>query len=331
MLLSRLYLNAEKYAGKAEWEKAKMYADKVIKESKRSIWMGDNETAHTSKDGMWSAYQMLFMSDNDMSGAANESVFGFVLEGASTASWGGSTFLVASTRDNYMAAFYPQMIDQAWGGNRTRVDLIKKFIRIEEFDKLPDWTTETIVEAAKDDRALFYGDNADGSFGLKDRKYTNDDVSTFIEGIATTKFTSQRSDGGNVSNTTHADNDIMLMRLAEAYLIYAEAEARAAGSTTTQAEGTRLINELRQRANNPNQKSSYTLNEVLDERSRELYFEGIRRTDLIRYGYFGGSTYTWQWKGGIQDGGRFEAYRNIFPIPTTELGANRNLKQNPGY
>ena len=331
MLLARLYLNAEKYSGKAEWEKAKMYAEKVIKESGRSIWMGDNASVHTSNNGQWSAYQMLFMADNDSSGAANENVFGFVLEGASSASWGGSTFLVASTRDSYMGDIYPQKIDQAWGGNRVRVDLLKKFIRLEEFDNLPDWSTQTIVDAAKDDRALFFGDNADGTGGIKDRKYTNDDVATFIEGIATTKYTSQRSDGGSVSNTTHADNDIVLMRLAEAFLVYAEAEARAAGSATTLAEGTRLINVLRQRANNPNQKQSYTLDEVLDERSRELYFEGIRRTDLIRYGYFGGSSYTWQWKGGVQAGGTFAAYRNIFPIPTTELGANKNLKQNPGY
>ena len=121
------------------------------------------------------------------------------------------------------------------------------------------------------------------------------------------------------------------MRLAEAYLIFAEAEARAANSSTTLAEGTALINALRIRANNPNQKSAYSLDEVLDERSRELYFEGIRRTDLIRYGYFGGSSYTWQWKGNVQEGGTFAAFRNIFPIPTTELGANKNLKQNPGY
>ena len=331
MLLARLYLNAQKYQGTPEWEKAKTYANKVIKESGRSIWMGDNTVAHTSKNGIWSAYQMLFMADNDSSGAANETVFGFVLEGASSASWGGSTFLVASTRDGYMGDYYPQKTDQAWGGNRTRVDLIKKFIRIEEFDKLPDWSTQTIIDAAKDDRALFFGDNADGTGKVKDRLYTNDDVATFNNGIAVNKFSSQRSDGGDPSNTTHTDNDIALMRLAEAYLIFAEAEARAANSSTTLAEGTALINALRIRANNPNQKSAYSLDEVLDERSRELYFEGIRRTDLIRYGYFGGSSYTWQWKGNVQEGGTFAAFRNIFPIPTTELGANKNLKQNPGY
>lgn len=326
MLLARLYLNAEKYTGTAQWTKAKEYADKVIKESGRSIWMGDDATNHKSANGQWSAYQMLFMADNDQSGAFNESVFSFVQEGSSTASWGGSLFLLASTWNGDMVSAYPQTTDQAWGGNRTRKNLVEKFISLADFDALPDWTTETIVAAARDDRALFYG-GADKSF-----KYTNDKVAEFKDGIATTKYTSQRSDGGATTNTTFIDSDILLMRLAEAYLIYAEAEAREAGTTGTKSEGTSLINKLRERANNPDHaRSSYTLDEVLDERARELYFEGVRRTDLIRYGYFGGSDRTWQWKGGVQEGGKFEAYRNIFPIPTTELGANSNLTQNDGY
>ena len=326
MLLARLYLNAEKYTGTAQWAKAQEYANKVIKESGRSIWMGDNPTTHKSANGQWSAYQMLFMADNDQTGAFNEAVFSFVQEGSSTASWGGSLFLLAASWNGDMVSAYPQTTDQAWGGNRTRKDLVEKFISLADFDALPDWKTETIVAAAGDDRALLFG-GADKSF-----KYTNDKVSEFKEGIATTKYTSQRSDGGATSDTKFIDNDIFLMRLAEAYLIFAEAEARAAGLNVTKPDGTKLINELRSRARNNNQKTSYTLDEVLDERARELYFEGVRRTDLIRYGYFGGNTsYTWQWKGGDQNGGKFDAYRNIFPIPTTELGANTNLDQNDGY
>ena len=331
MLLTRLYLNAEKYTGTPQWDKAKQYAEKVIKESGRSIWMGDNATTHKSSNGKWSAYQMLFMADNDSSGAFDESIFAFITDGASTASWGASTFLFAASWDNNMVAVYPQLTDQAWGGNRTRVDLVEKFITTSQLDGLSDWKTETIIAAAGDDRALLFGDNAKGDGGVKDRKYTNDDLATFTDGIATVKYTTQRSDGGSVSNTTHNDNDIILMRLAEAYLAYAEAEARAAGSNTTLAEGTRLINVLRTRANNSDQHSTYTLREVLDERARELYFEGVRRTDLIRYGYYGNSSYTWQWKGGVQEGGKFGAYRNIFPIPQTEIATNSNLKQNPGY
>ena len=332
MLLARLYLNAEKYTGTAHWADAMEYAGKVIKESGRSLWQGDNTTTHKSANGKYSAYQMLFMADNDTSGAMNEAIFSFVTDGASTASWGASTFLFASSWDGNMVANYPQKTDQAWGGNRTRKELIEKFISLTDFDALPNWKTETIVAAAGDDRALFFGDNADGGGGVKDRKYTNDKVSEFSEGIATTKYSSCRSDDGETSNTTHLDNDIFLMRLPEAYLIYAEAEARAGGVSGTKATGTGYINQLRTRANNNNQKTSYTLDEILDERARELYFEGVRRTDLIRYGYFGGnSAYTWQWKGGIQAGGQFEAYKNIFPIPTTELGANHNLNQNDGY
>lgn len=332
MLLARLHLNAIKYVGEAHWAEAKTYAEKVINDSGRSIWMGDDAVNHRSADGMSSAYQMLFMADNDESGAMNEAVFSFVMDGANTASWGGSTFLFASTWDSYMVAYYPQSSNQAWGGNRVRVDLLKKFISTDRLDALDDWSTETIVDAAGDDRALFFGDNADGNGNVKDRKYTNDKLATFTEGFATTKYSSNRSDGGPTHDPSQTDNDIFVMRLAEAYLIYAEAEARAAGSSSTLEKGTSLINTLRTRANNSIQKTSYSLDEILDERSRELYFEGMRRTDLIRYGYFGGnSNYTWQWKGGVQAGGKFDAYRNIFPLPSTELGANVNLKQNPGY
>lgn len=331
MLLARLYLNAEKYTGKAEWTKAKEYADKVIKESGRTLWEGDNATTHRSANDKYSAYQMLFMADNDQTGAYNECIFGFALDGATAASWGASTFLHGSTWDANMAADYPQKSSQAWGGNRTRVDLVKKFISLNDLESLKSWTPETITKAAGDDRALLYGDNADGNHGKKDRKYTNDYLATFTDGLAITKFTSDRSDDGATANSDHCDNDIMLMRLPEAYYIYAEAEAREAGSEVTLAEGTRLINEVRKRANNNNLLSSYTLNELLDERAREFYFEGLRRTDLIRYGYFGNSNYTWQWKGGVQEGGKFPSYFNIFPIPQTELGTNHNLKQNPGY
>jgi len=331
MLLARLYLNAEKYTGKAEWAKAKEYADKVIKQSGRTLWEGDNATTHRSANGKYSAYQMLFMADNDQTGAYNECIFGFALDGGTAASWGASTFLHGSTWDANMAADYPQKSSQAWGGNRTRVDLVKKFISLTDLNSLDSWTPETITKAAGDDRALLYGDNADGNHGKKDRKYTNDDIATFADGIATTKFTSDRSDDGATAVSDHCDNDIMLMRLPEAYYIYAEAEAREAGSEVTLPEGTRLINEVRKRANNTNLLTSYTLDELLDERAREFYFEGLRRTDLIRYGYFGNSNYTWQWKGGIQEGGKFPSYFNIFPIPQTELGTNHNLKQNPGY
>ena len=80
------------------------------------------------------------------------------------------------------------------------------------------------------------------------------------------------------------------------------------------------------------EKTSYTLNEICDEWAREFYFEGRRRMDLIRFGKFAGqSEYNWDWKGGTQAGALIPAYRNLYPIPTNDLNANPNLKQNTGY
>ena len=122
------------------------------------------------------------------------------------------------------------------------------------------------------------------------------------------------------------------MRSAEAYLIAAEADARINGGSPT-ATGASYINALSERANTTT-RSSYTTDQILDERSRELYWEGFRRTDLIRYGYFGGDKsgqYLWEWKSGSQNGAGIPAYRNLFAIPASDMTANPNLKQNPNY
>ena len=97
------------------------------------------------------------------------------------------------------------------------------------------------------------------------------------------------------------------------------------------------MNALRSRAGAKEvSKDNCTLDYILDERSRELYYEGFRRTDLVRYGYFGGehsgdSKALWEWKGGVQNGQGFEAFRNIYAIPAEDINANPKLKQNPGY
>jgi hypothetical protein len=70
---------------------------------------------------------------------------------------------------------------------------------------------------------------------------------------------------------------------------------------------------------------------ILDERSRELFFEGHRRTDLIRYGKFTGGNYLWPWKGGVKEGIATSAHLNLYPIPSADRGANPTLEQNAGY
>jgi hypothetical protein len=73
------------------------------------------------------------------------------------------------------------------------------------------------------------------------------------------------------------------------------------------------------------------LDEILDERGRELYTEGHRRQDLIRFGKFTTGAYLWQYKGGEQFGRSVSSHLNLYPLPAAELNANPNLHQNEGY
>jgi hypothetical protein len=74
-----------------------------------------------------------------------------------------------------------------------------------------------------------------------------------------------------------------------------------------------------------------TLDFVLDERARELYWEGHRRQDLIRFGKYTGSSYLWQWKGNSQSGTGIDDKLKLFPIPAQAIGSNPTLQQNSGY
>jgi hypothetical protein len=118
------------------------------------------------------------------------------------------------------------------------------------------------------------------------------------------------------------------------YLIYAEAAVRNA-STASAGKALTYVNELRSRAvgdSTSNISSTVLdLNFILDERARELYWEGHRRTDLRRHKKFVEATYLWPWKGGIKNGTGVADFRNIYPIPNAEIASNPNIKQNKGY
>ena len=186
--------------------------------------------------------------------------------------------------------------------------------------------TYTISPFTADQRGMFHSSG---------QNLEIETIPPFTDGYAVTKFKNIDSNGnqGNDSSGTWCDTDIPLIRLAEIYLNYAEAVLRGGGGDLNTA-ATR-INELRERAYGNSSgnitSSDLDLQFVLDERSKELYWEGQRRTDLVRYNQFTTAAYLWPFKGNEQTGVSVDSYRNLFPLPSNVISINPNLSQNEGY
>jgi hypothetical protein len=249
-------------------------------------------------------YGDLFLADNHRSG---EIIFAISFDGNRTRTWGGTTYLVHAPVGGDMNV-NDFGVDFGWGGLRTTKAFVSKF---------PD------VTGSADKRGIFQtaGQNLEIN-----------DISEFRDGYSIRKWKNVTSTGVRGSNPTWVDTDFPMFRLAEAYLIYAEAVLRG-GSGGNGTTALNYFNALRQRAygNTNGNKTSITLDDILDERARELYWEGKRRTDLIRFERFTTSAYLWPWKGGTAEGRAVELFRNLYPIPAPELNSNPKLKQNPGY
>ena len=195
--------------------------------------------------------------------------------------------------------------------------------RITLFLDKPDHTY-SIELTSFDKRALFVTEG---------QSLDIDDIAQFSNGYAVAKWRNVTSTGQQGSHPVHVDTDFPMFRLADVNLMYAEAVLRGGGGNV--ASAVNYVNEIRNRAYNGASgnvdQSSLTLDFILDERARELLWEGHRRTDLVRYGRFANTDYLWQWKGGVKEGTSVSANYNLFPIPSADMGANPNLQQNDGY
>jgi len=295
-LLARLYLNANVYIGTEKYTEAITYAKKVI-------------------DGGYSLqpnYEELFMADNDK--RKDEFMFAINCDGLHTQAYGNTTFFVhAPCGDDHN----DYGVGGGWNGYRGTKGLA---------DLFPDLT------GATDKRAMF----TTSKYGTSASQIAISDVSNFENGLHVNKWKNIRSDGGATSDptATFSDVDFPVFRLSEMYLIYAEAVLRGGtgGDATTALN---YINLIRTRAFGNSSGNiaagNLTLDFILKERGRELYWEGHRRTDLIRYGLLTSGTYLWPWKGGVSTGTAVDDKYNLFAIPAANRTSNPNLTQNPGY
>lgn len=295
-LLARLYLNAGVYTGTPKYTEAITYAKKVI----------------AAGYSLHSNYRELFMADNDK--RKDEFMFAINCDGLRTQAYGNTTFFVhAACGDDHN----DYGVGGGWNGYRATKGLA---------DLFPDLT------GATDKRAMF----TTSKYGTSPAQIVINDVSNFENGLHVNKWRNIRSDGGPISDVTgnFSDVDFPVFRLSEMYLIYAEAVLRG-GTGGDAATALTYINLIRTRAFGNTSGNitapALTLDFILAERGRELYWEAHRRTDLIRYGLLTTGTYLWPWKGGVASGTAVDSKYNIFPIPAANRTANPNLTQNTGY
>ncbi|MEZ0451719.1 RagB/SusD family nutrient uptake outer membrane protein [Sphingobacterium thalpophilum] len=292
-LLSRLYLNAEVYTGTARYTDAITYSQKVINAGYK----------------LAAEYKNLFLTDNNVT-SKDEMILTINYDANKTQNNGGTTYIInASVDPGTMQPASFGIPNGGWSGNRVRSTIPAIF---------GDYS------GATDKRAMFFGN-----------KIQNDNMSEFGDGLKAIKFRNVSSQGVpslDINSGTFCSLDFAIFRLAEQYLIYGEAVLRG-GSGGSINQAIAYVNELRKRAygNTSGNVPNINLDFFLDERVRELYWEGFRRTDLIRYNKFTESTYVWPYKGGVKSGAGVDASRRLFPLPTADIISNTNLIQNKGY
>ncbi len=292
-LLSRLYLNAETYIGVKKYTESITNSKKVM-------------DVNFQLDPV---YANIFKADNHNS---PEMIFPVRYDGADTQTWGGMTFLLSAMEPSDLQAEVNAV--GAWQGNRATKAILNTFERE-------------------------YQHEMDSRFSMIRIDFTENveivDPSLFTNnGIPVVKYYNRNSDG-TLPPSNIAYTDFPLFRLGEIYLNYAEAVLRG-GTGGDAATALQLVNNLRQRGYNGSSTATLTAGEltldyILDERGREFFYEGQRRTDLIRFGKLTGSSYLWPWKGNVPEGRSVDDYFNVYPIPADDLGANENLVQNSGY
>jgi hypothetical protein len=293
-LLAKLYLNAQVFIGAPKYTECLEYCNKIIA---------------SGKYGLHDNYRELFLADNHQ--YRDEIIFPIAEDGNYGRNYGGVTFIIHAAVGGSMNAANDFGIPSGgWSGSRFTNTFVNKF---------------TDLSGDTDSRAMFH---------TAGQTLEINTPTLFTEGYLSTKWRNITSGGARGQNETFVDTDFTLFRLADVYLMYAEAVVRggSGGNLNTAVD---LVNDIRSRAYGDETgniaSDDLTLPFLLDERGRELYWEAQRRTDLIRFGRFAGESYLWDWKGNVKAGASSLNRVVMMPIPSTDMAVNTNLKQNSGY
>ncbi len=291
---------------------AKIYlnAEVYIGTPKYTECMTKCSTVITSGYALNTNYLNNFKADNNTS---SEIIFALQSDGRVTQNYGATTVII----NGQVGSVESNGADfgvGGWGGAfRLRKQFVQKF---DGSDYAAD-VRNTIIS------------------GSRPIDITN--ISTNGQGYVLAKWSNKTVAGVAGSSSNFVDTDFPVFRLADAYLMYAEAQMRKGGAinggTLANADATSLgyINALRTRAKGVSVgATAVNLDFIIDERARELHWEAFRRQDLIRFGKYT-TGYNWAWKGNSLNGTSISDNMKLFPIPANSLKANPNLTQNNGY
>lgn len=306
-LLARLYLNAEVYTGTPMWTEAKTVCEKIF------------EMGYT----LCPDYAALFRGDNGQNmQARGEFLWTVDYNDDNTESYGGTSYLLAAAlaATDITDESRPNGQRHGWAGLRVPYEYVERYFGV---------TGQNYVTGEYE-----VADKRGEVFYIKGRQQSMEgELYNYMHGWSCLKYNNIPHDQTNESFLAmsavkdYSDVDFPMIRLAEIYLIYAEACMRLEDASPALP----YLEALAQRAGVA-APEEVTVDFLVAERARELMWEAHRRTDLIRYGIFNTIGYIWPYKGGDSFAGQsFPAYKCIFAIPPTELASNPELKQNPGY
>lgn len=305
-LLARMYLNAEVYTGTPMWQEAKDACEDIF----------------TMGYSLCPEYADLFRGDNgENPEALNEVLFGISYDAEQTQSYGGTSYLTlaAIAATDVSSTQMINGVNNGWGGIRVPYEYVEKYFNVRN----ADYSAGTYDVNDKRGR-MFY---------IKGRSESMDGaLYVFLNGWSCLKFNNiphnmdQDSYLATAASKAYSDIDFPMIRLGEIYLIYAEVCMNLGQANTALPK----VQDLAARAG-VTAPTSITQEWLIEERARELMWEGHRRTDLIRYGKFTSSSFLWTYKGGSFSGQGFDDHMKIFAIPASELASNPELHQNPGY
>ena len=323
--LAKLYLNSVNYGGAPRWAEAMQMCDSVILSGKYGLQANYFDNFSVKNDN---SSENIFVVPFDSKYIGGNNWQMETLHYQNDANFGipGGAWNGYCTNAEFYSHFDTSSIYTVKGKNtyRTYNDARSgQFLIGQQFKETFTYPPNLNVLSSSEDDDLKIKDDQTKlnlSFYSDFNEISSPDNQFRLAGLRNIKYFPE------AGVSTSQSNDMVIYRLADVYLMRAEASLRN-GSASGVDLG--YVNAVRERAYSGDDSHDWsmadlTLTNIYNERGRELAWENFRRQDCIRFGTFGQARKP-------QKDADADDHWQIFPIPENQHTANPNLVQNPGY